>query len=164
MFIRTTITSISLLVALSAATAQAGLKEAEQLYAAGDHKAALQEYVNTGGEGDIEATFRAAQMFERGEGTGEPKLDKAAAWYQAAARAGHVSALKALAEMFAEGRGVDEDKVQAWALLDIAAQKGDSEAAQVRDELSADLRPGQVAAGQRRAQKLAPKYETQQGS
>ena len=159
MFISTTITSISMLVALGVGTAQAGLKEAEQLYAAGDHKGALQEYVNTGGTGDVEATFRAAQMFERGEGTGEPRLDKAAAWYQAAARAGHVTALKSLAEMFAAGRGVDEDKVQAYALLEIAAQKGDPEAAQVRDKLSADLRPGQVAAGQRRAEKLAPKYE-----
>lgn len=159
MFIRTTITSISMLVALGVGTAQAGLEEAEQLYAAGDHKAALQEYVNTGGTGDVEATFRAAQMFERGEGTGEPRLDKAAAWYQAAARAGHVTALKSLAEMFANGRGVDEDKVQAYALLEIAVQKGDPEAAQVRDKLSADLRPGQVAAGQRRAEKLAPKYQ-----
>lgn len=159
MFTRTTITTMAMLVALGVGTAHAGLKEAEKLYAAGDHKAALQEYVNTGGEGNVEATYRAAQMFERGEGTTEPRLDKAAAWYQVAARAGHVSALKALADMFAEGRGVDEDKVQAWALLDIAAQKGDKEAATERDKLSEDLRPGQVAAGQRRAQKLAPKYE-----
>ena len=61
--------------------------------------------------------------------------------------------------MFADGRGVDEDKVQAWTLLNIAAEKGDKEASAMRDTLGADLRPGQLAAGERRTQKLAPKYQ-----
>lgn len=142
-------------------TASADIAEAEKLYASGDHKAALERFVATGGEGDIEATFRAAQMFESGQGTvgGEPRYGKAVSWYQAAARGGHLGALKKLAGMFAEGRGVDEDKVQAWTLLNIAAEKGDNEAAQMRDQLANDMRPGQVAAGQRRTQKLAPKYQ-----
>lgn len=141
--------------------ANADIKEAEKLYASGDHKAALEQFVATGGEGDVEATYRAAQMFESGEGTvgNEPRFEKAVSWYQAAARGGHLGALKKLADMFAEGRGVEEDKVQAWTLLNIAAEKGDAEAAEMRDQLGNDMRPGQLAAGQRRTQKLAPKYE-----
>lgn len=156
---KTTIVSLVALAAFGIGAAQAGIEDADKLYAEGDHKAALQEYVNAGGEGSVEATFRAAQMFEKGEGTGEPRYEKAVAWYQVAARGGHVGALRQLAGMFAEGRGVDEDKVQAWTLLNIAAERGDAEAVQMRDALGADLRPGQLAAGERRTQKLAPKYQ-----
>jgi TPR repeat protein len=156
---KTTFVSLLALAAFGIGAANAGVEEAEKLYSGGDHKAALQEFVNTGSEGDIEATFRAAQMFEKGEGTGEPRYEKAVAWYQVAARGGHIGALRQLAGMFADGRGVDEDKVQAWTLLNIAAEKGDKEASAMRDTLGADLRPGQLAAGERRTQKLAPKYQ-----
>ena len=139
-------------------SARASLENADKLYQAGELTAALEEYVATGGEGNVEATFRAAQMFERGEGTPEPRLEKAAAWYQVAARAGHMAALTSLAEMFAEGRGVAEDKVQAWALLDIAARKGHADAATKRDKLAEEMTENQLEAGPRRAEKLAPKY------
>ena len=135
-------------------SARASLENADKLYQAGELTAALEEYVATGGEGNV----RAAQMFERGEGTPEPRLEKAAAWYQVAARAGHMAALTSLAEMFAEGRGVAEDKVQAWALLDIAARKGHADAATKRDKLAEEMTENQVEAGPRRAEKLAPKY------
>jgi TPR repeat protein len=154
-----TFVSLVALAAFSVGAANAGTKEAQKLYAGGDHKAALQEFVDAGSEGDIEATFRAAQMFENGEGTGEPRYEKAVAWYQVAARGGHVGALRQLAGMFSDGRGVDADKVQAWTLLNIAAERGDADAVKMRDALGADLRPGQLAAGERRTQKLAPKYQ-----
>ena len=108
-------------------------------------------------EGEIFRHRRPAR--KQGEGTGEPRYEKAVAWYQVAARGGHVGALRQLAGMFADGRGVDEDKVQAWTLLNIAAERGDKEAVAKRDALAADLRPGQLAAGERRTQKLAPKYQ-----
>jgi TPR repeat protein len=158
MAIRTALISIAAIAAMGIGAAHADYSEAEKLYAAGDHKAALQAFVDAGGAGDVEATYRAAEMFENGQGASEPRPEKAAAWYQVAARAGHLGALKKLASMFADGRGVDEDKVQAYALLNIAAERGDSSAANARDQLAQDLRPGQVAAGQRRTQKLAPKY------
>ncbi|PJK31747.1 hypothetical protein CVT23_00040 [Minwuia thermotolerans] len=152
------ICTVALFIFGNAQSVVAGIEEAEKLQAAGDHTAALEEYVSTGGEGDVEASFRAAQMFERGEGTPEPRLEKAAAWYQVAARAGHLTALTALAEMFADGRGVDKDRTQAWALLDIAAQKGHTDAAAKRDKLAEQMSENELAAGQRRAEKIAPKY------
>ena len=153
--------SVATLALMGIGVANADINEAEKLYAAGDHKAALEQYVDIGGEGDIEATYRAAQMFESGEGTvgGEPRLERAFRWYQTAARGGHLVALKKLALMFADGRGIDENKVQAWALLNIAAERGDAEAARMRDQLGNEMRPGQLAAGERRTLKLAPKYE-----
>ncbi|WP_417514542.1 tetratricopeptide repeat protein [Minwuia sp.] len=157
--VRTTLISIAALSVFGLGVANADIKQGDKLYAEGNYKDALQQYVDAGGEGDVEATFRAAQMFEKGEGTGEPRYEKAVAWYQVAARAGHLGALHQLSDMFAEGRGVDADKVQAWTLLNIAANRGDAEAAKKRDALAADLRPGQLAAGERRTQKLAPKYQ-----
>ena len=157
---RTTILSIAVATALGLGAAHADTAQADKLYAEGNYKDALQAYVDAGGEGDVNATFRAAEMFEKGEGTGgEPRFEKAVSWYQVAARAGNLDALNRLADLFAEGRGVDEDKVQAWTLLNIAAQRGDTDAATKRDNLAADLRPGQIAAGERRTQKLAPKYQ-----
>ncbi|WP_416897762.1 MAG: tetratricopeptide repeat protein [Minwuia sp.] len=156
---RKTLISAAALIALGLGTAQADIAAADKLFAEGNHKDALQAYVDAGGEGDVEATYRAAEMFETGQGTGGPKMDKAASWYQAAARAGHLGALNKLAEMFNEGRGVEQDKVQAWTLLNIAAQRGDTDAAARRDQIAADLRPGQIAAGERRTEKLASKYQ-----
>jgi len=157
--VKSTMISIAALAVVGAGAAQAGVKEAEKMYAEGNLQAALQEYVNVGGNGDVEATFRAARMFETGEGTSEPRFEKAVAWYQVAARAGHLGAMRNLAGMFAEGRGVDQDLVQAWTLLNIGAERGDAESAKARDALSEQMRPGQLAAGERRTEKLAPKYQ-----
>ena len=66
--------------------------------------------------------------------------------------------MRNLAGMFAEGRGVDQDLVQAWTLLNIGAERGDAESAKARDALSEQMRPGQLAAGERRTEKLAPDY------
>lgn len=151
--------AVATIAALSVTqSAHADMAKAVELHKSGDLTAALEEYVSTGGEGNAEASFRAAQMFERGDGTPEPRLEKAAAWYQVAARAGHLPALTALAEMFADGRGVPEDKIQAWALFDIAARKGLIEAATKRDRLAQDMTEAEYEAGPRRAEKLAPKY------
>lgn len=150
--------AIILFVSALVSAASANIEEAEKLYASGDKEAALEQFVSAGGEGNAEASFRAAQMFERGEGTPEPRLEKAADWYQVAARAGHLAALTSLADMFVDGRGVPEDKVQAWALLDIAARRGHLEAATKRDRLAQDMTEAEFEAGPRRAEKLAPKY------
>ncbi|MDF1720871.1 MAG: tetratricopeptide repeat protein [Minwuia sp.] len=142
--------------------AHAGYDEGKALYAEGKYNEALQEFVNAGGEGNVDAVYRAALMFEAGEGTAKDDskaMEKAADWFQTAARAGHTGAMKKLAKMFADGRGKPQDPVQAWAILQIAAERGDKEAAAQRDALAETMRPGQREAGKRRHGKLADTYQ-----
>lgn len=147
---------------LEAWSRKIGLKRAEEFYESGQLNEALKEYIRLGGDGDAIASFRAARMFELGEGVSGAELDKAVAWYQVAAREGHVGALKALANLFVEGRGVDRDVVQAWALLNIAVQKNDPEALAARDALAGNMSQREREAGLRRYRKLAPKYAATQ--
>ncbi len=138
-------------------SAVAGYEEADQLYQKGDFNQALREFVAAGGSGNIEATYRAALMFEAGEGT-DKNDETAAKWFQTAARAGHVDAMKKLAQMFVDGRGVPADPVQAWAILQIAADRGDKDAVTQRETLEGTMRPGQIEAGKRRLEKIVPSY------
>eukprot|EP00657_Telonema_sp_P-1_P010665 TRINITY_DN519_c0_g1_i2.p1 TRINITY_DN519_c0_g1~~TRINITY_DN519_c0_g1_i2.p1 ORF type:complete len:165 (-),score=55.11 TRINITY_DN519_c0_g1_i2:166-660(-) len=142
--------------------AHAGYDEGQALYSEGKYTEALQEFVDAGGAGNMDAVYRAALMFEAGEGTSkddEKAMEKAADWFQTAARAGHTGAMKKLAKMFADGRGKPQDPVQAWAILQIAADRGDKEAAAQRDALSETMRPGQREAGKRRLEKIADLYQ-----
>ena len=142
--------------------AHAGYDEGKALYEQGKFNEALQEFVQAGGDGNVEAVYRAALMFEAGEGTAKEDtqaLAKAADWFQTAARAGHKGAMKKLAKMFADGRGKPQDPVQAWAILQIAADRGDKEAAAQRDALAETMRPGQLKAGKRRLEKIVDAYQ-----
>jgi len=124
----------------------------------GLHVETLRQYVSASSQGNLEARFRAAEMFEAGLGT-DPNPEKAAKWYQMAAREGHVGAMKRLAAMFAEGRGVDADLVQAWAIYNVAASRGANGAANRRDAIAAQLRAGELQAGERRSAKIAKKFD-----
>ena len=142
--------------------AHAGYDEGKEMYDQGKFNEALQEFVKAGGDGNVEAVYRAALMFEAGEGTAKDDtaaLAKAADWFQTAARAGHKGAMKKLAQMFADGRGKPQDPVQAWAILQIAADRGDKEAAVQRDALAETMRPGQIEAGKRRLEKIADNFQ-----
>lgn len=138
-------------------SAVAGYEEADQLYQKGDFNQALREFVAAGGGGSIEATYRAALMFEAGEGT-DKNDETAAKWFQTAARAGHLEAMKKLAQMFVDGRGVPADPVQAWAILQIASDRGDTEAVSQQQTLEGNMRPGQIEAGKRRLEKIIGSY------
>ncbi|MEC9346133.1 MAG: tetratricopeptide repeat protein [Pseudomonadota bacterium] len=138
-------------------SALAGYEEADQLYQKGEFNQALREFVAAGGGGNIEATYRAALMFEAGEGT-DKNDETAAKWFQTAARAGHIDAMKKLAQMFIDGRGLPADPVQAWAILQIAIDRGDTEAGKQQQELEGTMRPGQIEAGKRRLEKIIGTY------
>lgn len=142
--------------------AHAGYDEGKALYEQGKFNEALQEFVQAGGNGNVEAVYRAALMFEAREGTAKDDAEaitKAADWFQTAARAGHKEAMKKLASMFVDGRGKPQDPVQAWAILQIAAERGDQEAAAQRDALAETMRPGQLEAGKRRHGKIVDTYQ-----
>lgn len=78
-------------------------------------------------------------------------------WYRLAADRGDASAQNNLGFMYAEGRGVLQDYVLACMWLNLAAARGDSFAAQNRDEIAAKMTLAQIAEAQRLAREWKPK-------
>ena len=77
------------------------------------------------------------------------------------AEGGNASAQYTLGLMYAKGEGVPRDPVQAHFWLDLAAAKGDAEAAKSRDLLAAMMTPSQIAEAQQLARAWMPKTKEQ---
>ena len=71
--------------------------------------------------------------------------------WQAAARAGDARAMLALGRAYVKGLGVPQDYVEAHKWLNLAAGRGNAEAADERDALAAKMTPQQVASAQEQA-------------
>ncbi len=131
------------------------------LYEQGKFNEALQEFVKAGGNGDVEAVYRAALMFEAGEGTAKEDaqaMAKAADGLDRCTRGPqgcHEEAGKDVRRRSRQAAGPGAG----LAILQIAADRGDKEAAAQRDALAETMRPGQLQAGKRRLEKIVDAYE-----
>jgi len=73
--------------------------------------------------GNLHAMFEVAQMLEYGVGT--PKsLERAATWYETAAKYGHTEAQNSIGAMYQEGYGVPQDYAKAFEWYEKAANEG----------------------------------------
>jgi TPR repeat protein len=91
-------------------------------------------------------------MIEQGRGA-QKSFQKAAQWYQKAAKQGHVQAQNNLAWLYEKGQGVEQSLVTAYACFDVAAAQGFELAQQKRDVIKStltakDLRKAQVKSAQ----------------
>lgn len=75
---------------------------------AGNYKLALQEFQEAANQGNIEATYNLALMYDRGLGVSENK-QKAATFYQTAAKQGYTSAMLNLGTLYVNGVGISQD-------------------------------------------------------
>jgi TPR repeat protein len=79
-------------------------------------------------------------------GLGTIKDSKAAAkWFRRAADQGVSAAQSVLGNLYAQGDGVPKDLVQAFFWLTLAFEFGDTEATRVREQLTAEMTPGEIA-------------------
>ncbi len=76
--------------------------------------------------------------------------------WRAAASSGDRRAMLALGRLFLKGVGAPQDYVLAHMWLNLAASRGDAEAAKERNALSARMTPQQIAAAQDRARSWRP--------
>ena len=76
--------------------------------------------------------------------------------WRAAASSGDRRAMLALGRLFLKGLGAPQDYVLAHMWLNLAASRGDAEAAKERNALSARMTPQQIAAAQDRARSWRP--------
>ena len=105
------------------AVCHAGFVEAVAAYEKGDFDTALRELRPLADDGEVEAQFYMAYMYETGKGV-ERDDGKAAEYYHLAADQGHDRAQFNLGLAFERGRGVEQDLAQSleWYLL--AANQG----------------------------------------
>ncbi len=73
------------------------------------------------------------------------------------ADAGNIDAQYSVAMMYQKGQGVTEDKVKAHMWYDLAARKGDKDAAADRDSMESGMTPQQVSDSKAAAASWQPK-------
>jgi len=94
-------------------------------YNAGDHEAALQEWLAVAEEGDVRAQYNVGWMNAYGIGTLKD-YEEAINWYRKSADQGFVHAQFNLGNMYLRGDGVEKDDALAFSWFLKAAEQGDS--------------------------------------
>ena len=107
-----------------------------------------------GDQGDAVAQNSLGAMYYNGKGVPQD-FKEALKWYRLAAAQGNISAQLNLGSMYYEGEGVGESLVRAYMWFSIVATRGHSEAAKMRDAVSKQMTPQQIADAQAMALKCA---------
>ena len=117
-------------------------------YQRGDFAAAARAFEPLARQGDADAQYGLAVLYDLGQGVVRD-LQAAAEWYRQAAKQGVSEAQFNLGAMYANGEGVAEDLVSAYVFLALAAAQGHAEAAGQRDTVAGYLTREQIAAARR---------------
>lgn len=120
-------------------------------YQRGDYAAAARGFAALARDGDPDAQYALAVLYDLGRGV-RRDLQAAATWYRRAAEQGVPEAQFNLGAMYANGEGVAEDLVSAYALLALAAAQGHAEAARERDKVGRFMSRDQIVAALRLAE------------
>jgi hypothetical protein len=102
-------------------------EDARRALDAGDFFLAVKLFAPLAQQGDAEAQFQLASLYDEGEGVIEDEQE-ALKWYRLAAAQGHASAQAALGAAYAAGRGVAQDHSEAARWDRLAAVQGHAQA------------------------------------
>jgi TPR repeat protein len=142
--------------------AEQGHAEAEYnlgtLYTAGkgvpkDLKEAAAWFKKAAEAGQASAQSNIGVLYANGE-VFDKNMDEAIKWWKKAAEQGQPSAQFNLAQALTEGKALPKDLVEAYKWYYLSAQQGDTQAAQLRDAVAAELDPAQLADALRRARQF----------
>lgn len=134
--------------------AWAGLPEVEAGLQQGRYLEALSELNSLAYAGEAQAQRRLGDLLYHGLAMRDrvvvaPDRSAAARWYEQAVAQGDRVAMLRLGLLLAEGLGGRRNPVLAYALVGVAAAKGEPEAASLRDTLAKRLTPRQREQGDR---------------
>ena len=125
-------------------------------YEKGDFAIALKELKPLAEQGDVNAQFYVALMYDDGRGVSEdPK--EAVRWYQLAAEQGYAYAQHNLGLMYSMGKGVIQDFVYAHMWSNIAASNGSGGAKENRELYEEKMSSSQIEEAQRLARECVKK-------
>jgi len=110
--------------------------------------------------GDAEAQFNLAKMYETGRSGYKKDFREAEHWYRLSAEQGDVFAQASLAILFRFGKGIPQDLVQAYKWFSIAASRpsegAEESIAEMRDATAVHMTPDQLAEARRLAHEWKP--------
>ena len=113
-------------------------------------------YEKAAAQGQAKAQFNLGTLYFNGEGT--PKdYQQALRWFRLAADQGEALAQTKIAIMYDEGQGVPQNIVQAYKWYSLAATNGDKPANELRNTITNQMTPAQIAEAQKLAQEWKPK-------
>jgi TPR repeat protein len=104
-------------------------------------------------EGNVAAQYEYGQSLLRGRGLVQD-FKSALRWIEEPAKRGYAKAQVKLAEMYRYGNGVPQSKARAYLWFNLAAAQGDELAARSRDHMAAQIKPAEIEAMQKAAQKM----------
>lgn len=121
-----------------------------------DDVQARQWYAKAAAQGLAKAQFSLGTLYFNGEGT--PKdYQQALRWFRLAAEQGEALAQTKMAIIYDEGQGVPQNIVQAYKWYSLAATNGDKPANELRNTITSQMTPAQIAEAQKLAQEWKPK-------
>ena len=118
-----------------------------------DQAESLKWYHEAAEQGNDEAQYNLAAMYDDGEGTPKNKAE-AEKWYRKAAEQGNATAQFHLGVMHYSGDGVPENLTEGYAWFAIAGANGDEDSKVMLVAVKAGLTPDQLAEAQKRATQL----------
>jgi len=121
-----------------------------------DDVLARQWYAKAAAQGLAKAQFSLGTLYFNGEGA--PKdYQQALRWFRLAADQGEALAQTKMAIIYDEGQGVPQNIVQAYKWYSLAATNGDKPANELRNTITSQMTPAQIAEAQKLAQEWKPK-------
>jgi len=103
-----------------------------------------------------EAQYNLGMCYYKGEGLAKDRVE-AVKWYRKAAEQNLAAAQLNLGLSYVKGEGVAEDLVEVYKWVLLAARQGDEGAKKIVTLLENNLRPEQIAQGQKRVREFKPR-------
>lgn len=150
-----------LLFALPATSVLAGDFEEGLRYSIdGNYSGAAISFRKAAEQGEVEAQYELALMYEEGRGvTWDYK--QAAMWYLKAAEQNHARAQIKIGGLLLEGKGIKQDKIEAYKWGSIADEKNQKGAKMDLDKMASQMTYPQIAEAQRRANAWLKAHQTE---
>ncbi len=127
-----------------------------EAYQRGDYATALRIMREHADQGDAGAQALLGIMYYDGQGVAQDYAE-AVRWFRKAADQGYADTQVKLGFMYQKGIGVTQDYVQAHMWFNLAAVQGGKEVRELRDSLTKEMTPEQIAEAQRLAREWKPK-------
>ena len=122
-----------------------------------DYSTAANWFRQAAAQGNAEAAVNLGLAYVNGQGIPQNYME-GIKWLRMAAEEGNANAQCHLGNAYFYGdRGVSKDMVEAYKWYVLAASSGHEESIRYRNDLAHDLKPEQVADGQKRAAEFVPK-------
>ena len=145
---------------LVATPAQAEFSDGVEAYNRGDYKTAFREWKLSAEQGDVDAQFNIAGMYQEGQGVPQDYAE-AVKWYQKAAEQGAFRAQFNLGVFYANGLGVPQNSVLAhmWFYLAASDRTGTVRELALENlgDITSIMTPEQLTEAQRLARNWKPK-------